>query len=94
MQERHADVIDEANVLAAALTEGAIATARRANAPETHPDFDGENCVDCGDPIPPGRLKLRKVRCVECQSALEKRNLQTAKPGWGGGTPTWDNEAE
>lgn len=42
--------------------------------PETHPDFDGEACVDCGDDIPEERLKLGRVRCVYCQSALEKRN--------------------
>ncbi len=43
--------------------------------PEKHPDFDGIHCVeeDCGVEIPPGRLLHGKVRCVDCQHALEKR---------------------
>lgn len=41
--------------------------------PETHPDFDGETCVSCGDDIPPERLKMGRVRCVYCQDELEKR---------------------
>lgn len=92
MQERSADLIDEANSLAAALTEGAIALARRANAPETHPDFDGENCVDCDRAIPKERLDMGKVRCVDCQEIVELRNKQHARPGWGGGTPAWGSE--
>lgn len=47
------------------------ARARELNRPEFHPDFDGENCVECGDPMPQGRLILKRVRCVECQSFLE-----------------------
>ncbi len=88
MFERHADPIDEATALAASLTEGAIAAARRANAPETHPDFDGESCIDCGDTIPEGRLELGKIRCVVCQGKLEHRQKQTAKPAWNSGA--WD----
>lgn len=49
--------------------------ARGKSAPETHPDFDGAHCVDCEEEIPPGRLALKKVRCVECQSLLEKRRI-------------------
>ena len=43
--------------------------------PEQHPDFDGTHCVepDCGIPIPAARLKLGKVRCVDCQQRLEHR---------------------
>lgn len=47
--------------------------AARAALRETHPDFDGENCVACGNPVPPERLALEKVRCVECQTAVEGR---------------------
>ncbi len=45
------------------------------SAPESHPDFDGKHCVeeDCGVVMPPGRLALGRVRCVECQHRLEKR---------------------
>jgi RNA polymerase-binding transcription factor DksA len=90
MFERHADPIDEAAALAASLADGAIAAARRANAPETHPDFDGESCIDCGDTIPEARLAMQKVRCVHCQSVLERRQKQVARPGWTQNS-TWDN---
>lgn len=46
--------------------------ARELNRPETHPDFDGETCVECGEDIPPARLLLKRVRCVECQTFLEE----------------------
>jgi len=71
--ERHSDLVDEANALTEANTANLIELARRANAPETHPDFDGETCVDCGADIPPQRLALGKVRCVHCQSKKEAR---------------------
>ena len=44
------------------------------NKPEVHPDFDGTHCVECWDDIPPPRLALKKVRCVECQNDLEIKN--------------------
>ncbi len=80
MHERSADLIDEANALAASLTEGAIAAARRANIPESHPDFDGETCVSCGDDIPEVRLKMGKMRCVRCQQEIEIRKKQFMSP--------------
>ena len=39
---------------------------------ETHADFDGKNCVECEDSLPLIRLKLGRVRCVDCQSRKEK----------------------
>ena len=47
------------------------ARARELNRPEFHPDFDGKNCVECGEAMPKGRLELKRVRCVDCQSFLE-----------------------
>lgn len=87
MQERHSDPLDEAAALSASMTDAAIEQARRANAPESHPDFDGESCVECGDTIPEGRLALGKVRCVTCQSKIELRNKQHASAGWSSGWP-------
>ena len=78
--ERHADPLDEANVLTERLTSNAIASASQACAPETHPDFDGESCVDCGETIPAKRLAMFKVRCVRCQSILEHQRKQFASP--------------
>jgi len=66
-----ADIIDAANALAAALADDEIARIQRLSAPERHPEFDGESCVACGGPIHPTRLEMGKVRCVDCQHALE-----------------------
>jgi len=81
MHERHADPLDEATALASSVTDAAIEEVRRANAPETHPDFDGETCVDCGEDIPAGRLALGKIRCINCQRILEQRQRQSKQFG-------------
>lgn len=67
-------VFDEASELEQTLRDSGVAAARQLAQPETHPDFDGQHCVDCDDPIHPRRLELGKVRCVDCQHVLE-RNL-------------------
>ena len=77
------DVLDEGDMASAyQMRENALALAKAkaAMAPETHPDFDGESCVDCGDDIPQLRLSMGKVRCVHCQTALERKGkLYAAK---------------
>lgn len=65
------DEADQASLIQMSETRQAIAKVTAKLAPETHPDFDGENCVKCGEEIPPARLALFKVRCVHCQSELE-----------------------
>ena len=71
------DVYDEADI-ASALEMGFIAKAlaehKNKVAPESHPDFDGEHCIDCDADIPVIRLNMGKIRCVDCQSELELRN--------------------
>ena len=59
------------NWLAAAEQE-----ARGKSAPEQDARFDGKHCVeeDCSVDIPPARLALGRVRCVDCQTIHEKRN--------------------
>lgn len=49
--------------------------ARGKSGPEYDSRFDGLHCVeeDCGVEIPAGRLNAGKVRCIDCQTALEKR---------------------
>lgn len=71
------DVLDEGDMASAyQMRENAMALerAKAAMAPETHPDFDGECCVDCGDDIPQARLAMGKVRCVICQGKLERKS--------------------
>jgi RNA polymerase-binding transcription factor DksA len=69
------EVYDEADI-ASALEAGFIAQALQRHkekvAPEKHPDFDGEHCLDCDVEIPLVRLEMGKIRCVDCQSELEK----------------------
>lgn len=75
MLDRHADPLDEAAALSSQLVDQAILHASRAaNTRESHPDFDGESCLTCGDLIPPARLAMGKIRCVACQSAREKKS--------------------
>jgi hypothetical protein len=70
----HADFLDQAEETVQAFTDESVAKVRKALEPETHPDFDGESCVDCGETIIAGRLALGKVRCVYCQAILEKKS--------------------
>ncbi len=48
------------------------ARAAQALAPQSHPQFDGENCLDCGDPIPLQRLAMRRIRCTACETRNER----------------------
>lgn len=41
------------------------------SAPESHPDFDGEHCIACDEPIPLARLALHRIYCIECQKKRE-----------------------
>lgn len=56
-----------------------VAAAGAALRPETHPEFDGDNCVECDNPVHPLRLAMGKVRCVFCQTTKEKLNAYTRK---------------
>jgi len=38
---------------------------------EKHPDFDGVSCIECGIGIPNERLKIGRIRCVDCQEEIE-----------------------
>ena len=72
--DKPADFLDAATEIAEAFTEAAIQRVRGESAPQSHPDFDGENCIECADALPPLRLTMGKIRCVYCQGALERKN--------------------
>lgn len=74
MRGGHSDNLDEAAELQQKLNDSATAKVRNKLAPEIHPDFDGKHCVDCADDMPKLRLKMRRVRCVICQTVKEKRD--------------------
>lgn len=69
------DLVDRAQRTVEVCTEEAERRIRSQVGPETHPDFDGQHCVICEEPIPVARLALGKVRCVYCQEYLEKGKL-------------------
>jgi RNA polymerase-binding transcription factor DksA len=64
-------MMERASELEQAEREAARHRIERAMRPEKDPRFNGKDCVECEDEIPPGRLALGKVRCVICQSELE-----------------------
>lgn len=70
-----ADVLDAASKIEEQERKNGIKNSQQANAPEYHHAFDGLHCSedDCGVEIPEARLALGRVRCTECQAALEER---------------------
>lgn len=73
------DEIDRANDRAQRFTDNAVAEAMRKSKPEQVVSPNGEypvpDCVDCGDPIPLARLVMGRIRCVYCQSMVERGRL-------------------
>jgi RNA polymerase-binding transcription factor DksA len=81
-QERMADPVDVASDGELRNNEEHVRRQRALAAPEQVQlaDADGvlywpiTECVDCDGPIPDLRLRMGRVRCVECQSAKERMN--------------------
>lgn len=65
--------LEMAERLAQQQRDAKIAEVRESVLPEYHEDFDGKNCVDCGNGVGALRLKMGRIRCVECQTVREKR---------------------
>lgn len=72
MSDRMTELIDAAQKQQRENEERALANVRARMIPETDPDFDGKNCIECGNSIPPRRLDMQKIRCVGCQDAKER----------------------
>jgi len=68
-----ADPADIAEETIAVCLKDAEARARGKSAPEHDARFDGGHCVDCEIEIPRERLRLGRVRCVDCQSLAERQ---------------------
>lgn len=71
-----ADDLDRAADLTRKLEEAALVEVQRAAAPQQTRRQDGSwpspDCVDCDAELSQFRLNLGRLRCVECQEALEK----------------------
>jgi RNA polymerase-binding transcription factor DksA len=73
--DRVTDVIDQASQTSQLFLDANLKAQLGKSAPEVDHRFDGEHCVEehCEADLPPARLQLGKVRCVDCQQALEDR---------------------
>lgn len=72
---READNLDNAAELTQQVSDDAVALVRRAARPEQVQNADGSWPVtecECGEDIPPERLVMGKIRCVCCQTLLER----------------------
>ena len=70
-----ADDLDRAADLTRRLEDAAIEEVRLAAAPQQVQCIDGswpKTECDCGETIPAGRLRLGRIRCIDCQDALER----------------------
>ncbi len=70
------DDADVADSNITAFINNSLTANSKALRPQKHPDFDGENCVDCGDKMVPERLAFGRVRCTLCQTEIERRQQQ------------------
>jgi RNA polymerase-binding transcription factor DksA len=72
---QEADDLDRAATLTQQLADAAVVEASRAIAPQQVQRIDGSwpnpDC-ECGEPIPEARLRLGRIRCVDCQDAIER----------------------
>jgi len=66
-----ADLVDIFQADREVTDEAALKNVRARVQPESHPDFDGAHCVECGNDMPPERLAWGRVRCTPCQHVLE-----------------------
>lgn len=64
---------DKAALLQDSLNAQGIQAVQALMARESHPDFDGQSCVECLDLLPQVRRDLGRVRCVHCQAKKEQR---------------------
>lgn len=73
---KYIEQIDQANQIVEEFTASHIHRIQQKNKPEQTQNPDGtwphNECIDCGDPIPEGRLALGKIRCIDCQELKEK----------------------
>lgn len=73
MSDHSADSLDFASEVEMAFREAAIEAVRKQSVPPSY--FDGFNCIECEEPIPPERLALVKFTCISCQEWLERKKF-------------------
>lgn len=76
-----ADLMDEVQRWNELHTEVSLKNQSIKVMPEQHPDFDGQHCVDCADPVEPERLTWGRIRCAGCQDLKEREDAARARNG-------------
>jgi RNA polymerase-binding transcription factor DksA len=76
-----ADIIDDAQAYNELHQEVSLKNQQAKMLPETHPDFDGFNCVDCEEKIPAKRLGWGRIRCIECQEFKDRVDAAARRNG-------------
>lgn len=71
VHEQSSDIADQGAEATETFLAAELANARAKVEPESHPDFDGANCVECGTELPKQRLLDLRVRCTCCQQRRE-----------------------
>lgn len=74
MFERLPDDADEAANFESMFRDKSVLKIQELVKPQTHPDFDGKDCLECSDPMPAARLLAGRIRCTRCETIVEKRN--------------------
>jgi RNA polymerase-binding transcription factor DksA len=73
---RFSDPIDQGTDLAAKFVAESVRVQAAKSRPQQVKDANGRwpitLCVSCGDDIVPKRLEYGYIRCIECQTDLEK----------------------
>lgn len=72
MLEKLADELEVASQQEALRTLSSVKDIQMKLAPQKHPDFDGEHCLECGADMPTQRLTDGRIRCTGCETALEQ----------------------
>lgn len=70
--EKSADELESASHLQEQLNLAGRRAVEAALAPQTHPEFNGADCIGCGESLPPVRLAHKRIRCAECQTEIER----------------------
>lgn len=77
--EKSADELEMASHLQDQLNTQGRKVVAAALAPQTHPDFNGKDCLDCEVELPPVRIAMGRIRCTVCQIAQDKINKQMGR---------------
>lgn len=72
--ESFSDISDQASHYEHMHNAGSLQAVRARLAPQTHPDFDGVHCLDCGVKLPKQRLADGRIYCTTCQEIIDKKN--------------------